>query len=251
MIAEEDSDTDPDSDPGGGPLDQAAQRNLTPPTPEEYARWLKEYRAGVTSPARLSRVVKASLLRTRHAVRVGWPDKNLPALKDRAAASDDVVSAAVHKAKAAAEAHAAELVAGIMVGTWEDAAKAQLAAAASITEALTTLAQRLAQAAAAATFVSYRRVPDRDPTTGVIRRDARGNPVTILKEHVSAAVTAAAAARLATAAKDHAALSRALLSSVAPGEPQGALVGPPSVVLYMPDNRTGPGSATSSDDDDA
>ena len=242
-MSDEQGPADPAADPTDDGVDQGKGRNLQAPTPEEYARWLKEYLGGAHSPARLAKAVKASIHRIRHAVRFGWPDKNMAALKDRGEVTDEAVTAAVSKIATAAEVRAAEVVATIMAGSWEDAAKAQLAAAANTTQALTSLAQRLSAAAAQASFSTFRRVPDLAPD-GKPRRDAKGNIITILKEHVSAFAVASAAARLATAAKDHAALSKALLSSIAPGQPQGVLVGPPAVVLFMPDNNTGPGSAT-------
>jgi len=225
-------------DQGADPGTQT--RNVVPPTEVEYERWYREYRAGARSPTKLARIVRAGIHRVRHAVLFGWPDLKFPALKDRAETSAAAVAAAVQQVTTEAEVRAAETVARVIAGTWEDAARAQLAAAASTTEALGKLAERLAQAAAAATFVTYRRVPDRDPATKEIRRDGKGNVITVLKEHVSAFTVAAAAARLAVAAKDHAALSKALLSSIAPGEAAGVLVGPPAVVLYMPDNNTAP-----------
>jgi hypothetical protein len=244
-MAEPDPPGDPAGDPTGEGVDQSSPtKGLTPPTPEEYARWLKEYRMGARSPARLAKLVKASIHRVRHAVRIGWPDKNLPALKDRGEVTDEAVAEAVQKVVNDAEVRAAEVVATIIAGSWEEAARAQLSAAASTTQALTRLAERLSTAAAHASFSTFRRVPDLDPKTGQPRRDEKGNVITILKEHVSAFAVASAAARLATAAKDHAALSKALLSSIAPGGMQQVLTAPPAVVLYMPDNNTGPGSAT-------
>jgi hypothetical protein len=239
-MSEEEGPADPAADPAGEEVDQGAGRSLTAPSPEEYAKWLKEYRAGAHSPARLAKLVKASIHRVRHAVRVGWPEKNLPALKDRAAATDEAVAEAVQKVVTETEVQAAEVVARVIAGSWEDAAKMQLSAIATTTDALSKLGERLAQAAAQASFMTYRRVPDKDPKTGEIRRDKNDNPITILKEHVSAYTVAAAAARLTAAAKEHAALSKALLSSIAPGGMQQILTAPPAVVLYLPDDGTAP-----------
>ncbi len=214
-MADGDAPPDPPSIPQEG-IWRSPKRIPTPPTELEHKRWWLAYREDPSRGLKLlSAAVHANIHRVRHAVQVGWPDLGIVAFRTRLPPIMRTKNAMLDTVTAEVQAQAIAQVAKVVIGTWEDAARAQLASLNSATAALTKLAESLDKASAGASFVSYRKVPDVGDD-GKVRRDEKGNAILIMKPFVSGHAVAMAAARLAVAAKDHAMLGKVLLGSLAP-----------------------------------
>lgn len=226
-------------------------RSVKAPKPDVYDRWWVLYRDGARALKKLAKAAHVSPATAQHAINVGWPEAQMAPLKDRAVLHDQATARAVQKEVAAVQAAltvedqaAAVAAAKAAMGTWTEAAKHALESLTRTSVALSALGKKVDEAAAAATFERYRRVPDVDPVTGQVRRDKAGNVITIDVPFVDGYRHAMSTLILVRASREHAHLVRSLLGDISPVDPKtgegghipGLLAGHTAVTLYMPSN---------------
>jgi hypothetical protein len=238
-------------DTSGSKPSAGSGRAIKAPKPEVYDRWWVLYRDGARSLKKLAKVAKISPSTAQHAINVGWPEAQLAPLKDRSVLHDQAQARAVQKEVARAQAAlsaddqaAAIAAAKAAMSTWTDAARHALEGLTRTSVALAALAQKVDEASAEATFVRYRRVPQIDPQTGLVKTGRDGKPMMLEQAYVDAYRHAQATLLLVRASREHAHLVRSLLGDIKPMDPKtgegghipGLLAGHTAVTLYMPSN---------------
>lgn len=254
-VSDEQDESEPGSvpeDAAGNPPGKAKGRAVKAPKPDVYDRWWVLYRDGARALKKLAKAAHVSPATAQHAINVGWPEAQMAPLKDRAVLHDQATARAVQKEVAAVQAaHTAEdqaaavAAAKAAMGTWTEAAKHALESLTRTSVALSALGKKVDEAAAAATFERYRRVPDVDPATGLVRRHPKtGDVITIDVPFVDGYRHAMSTLILVRASREHAHLVRSLLGDISPMDPKtgdaghipGLLAGHTAVTLYMPPN---------------
>jgi hypothetical protein len=206
------------SDDEGGPSGTAGVESGAPyraPSDVEYERWWRAYHVlpDPKSSERCAAICHVRKQRMQYAIRVGWP--GFPALRDREDASIRAAQHAALNVATEVEAQAIANLARVIVPTWAEHAQKHMEPLGDVRATIAHVASELRLAAQEATFVAYRRVPAFDEE-GFEIVDERGRPRFKIESYVPAESVARATARLATAAKDHAILNKALLDSLSP-----------------------------------
>jgi hypothetical protein len=183
-----------------------------------YEAWWERYRDGQRSSRALATEFHISIHTARRAVDHGWPEANLPALRERARFHDQKATKAMQAVVAAAETHALATAGTTLLGTWEATARRALENVKTCGDALGELGARIKEAAVAASFVRYRRVPDIDPKTKQVRRDEKSRPIMVVKSFVDGAALAAAARLWVSAQKEQVTLAQRLFGEVFPDQ---------------------------------
>jgi hypothetical protein len=189
------------------------ERGESPPSLDDLERWWQAYcRLPEPRPwTHLADIVHARKARVRQAVFDGWPDLGIVAFKDR-----DIVTPAV-TAELVERVHerSTERVVTAIIRPWAEEATKHLANLPKIGAALDKLYEVLLDQADKASFVRYRRVPDKN-ADGSLRRDGHGKVVMTAQAYVDGFQLALAAQRLGDSAKEFAVLNKALVDSLTP-----------------------------------
>lgn len=190
-----------------------------PPSDEKYLDLWAAYRDGCRRIRPLQRRCKLDPGTVITAIEKGWPERSMPSLRDRLALHERQMRAAAER-EMASDREAAERLGKTEARLWKEARVRQEGLSRQLEDILAAFGKKLQQAAPAATFLRYRKVP-----VAVVEKGKDGVERTVLREQLQSFVDATAYAKAlalyAGAVKDAPAITRAILGpAVDEAEPE-------------------------------